>query len=173
MYVDATVVLDVTKHSEPIHEFAHTGPRGADHIGECFLRNGRNHRFGLAGLPKFSHKQQSSRQTFFAVVKELIDKIFLSAYSAKQDELDEEIGELMLFVKKANHLFPIQLQRCAVGDRNRCRTPKSTHAGERLFSDEVSRTQKRYGSLFPSLRHNDLLSAPHLEEEDRIGVIPL
>ena len=55
MYLDAAVITDKTELAKAIHKEADTGPGGADHICECFLRDGRNGSFRLAGLAEFRH----------------------------------------------------------------------------------------------------------------------
>src|SRR5438270_13817203 len=79
MDADATVVLDESQLSEPIHEEAHTRACSSNHFGQRLLRDLWNQRLRLAGLTKLCHQQQDSGQPLFTGVEKLVDKIGLCA----------------------------------------------------------------------------------------------
>ena len=84
---DAAVVLNKAELAKAIHEEADAGPGGADHFRQGFLRDLRNQRFRFSRLAKFRHQQENSRQTLFAGVEKLIDKISLGSHTAGQQKL--------------------------------------------------------------------------------------
>ena len=63
----------------------------------------------LAGLAELRHQEQNPRQPLLAGVEELIDQIGLGAHAARQQKLEEQVGELVLFVDDAEHLVPLDL----------------------------------------------------------------
>jgi hypothetical protein len=73
MYMNATVVLDITKFAKAVYEFAHSGSCSANHLSESLVCNRRNHRFGLLGLPKLGHEEEESCKALLAVIEELFD----------------------------------------------------------------------------------------------------
>ena len=50
MNANLAVVLDESEFPEAIHEKAHAGPGGADHLSQHLLADFRDHGFGLAFL---------------------------------------------------------------------------------------------------------------------------
>ena len=66
---------------------------------------------GCARLAEFGHQQKDSRQALLAGVEELIDQIGLGAHAAREQKLQEQVGERMFLVHDADHLVPLDLQR--------------------------------------------------------------
>src|ERR1700728_1398985 len=81
---DPSVVLDEAKLAKPIHEEAHARAGGSDHLRQCLLSDNWDQSFRFFGFAEFSHEQQDSRQSPFAVIEKLIDKIRLRAHTASQ-----------------------------------------------------------------------------------------
>ena len=89
MHLDAAVVADKTELAKAIHKEAHAGPGGADHIRQSFLSNRRNESFRYPGLAEFRHQEEDPRQSLFAGVEQLIDKVGLGSHAAGQQELEK------------------------------------------------------------------------------------
>ena len=121
MNPDAAVVFDKAMFPKAIHKEAHARPGSADHIGQGFLRDMWNQCFLFPRLAEFGYQQKNPRQTLFAGVEKLIDKIGLGAHTAGQQESHEQIGEGMLLVYRADHLLPLYLERRTSGDSRRSR----------------------------------------------------
>src|ERR1035437_11124900 len=83
---DATVVFNKAELAKAIHEEADAGAGGADHLCQSFLRYGRNENFRFTGFVEFRHQQENPRQTLFAVVEKLIDKVGLGSHTPCQQE---------------------------------------------------------------------------------------
>jgi hypothetical protein len=81
MNPDATVVFNKAELAKAIHEEAHARPGGADHFGQSFLRDLRDQRFRFSRLAKLRQQQEDPRQTLFAGVEKLIDKIGLGSHA--------------------------------------------------------------------------------------------
>ena len=75
MDVQAAIVVDEAQPAELIQKETHPGPGGADHLGERFLTDSRNHRLRLPFLVKVGQQQEHPRQPLFARIEELIDQI--------------------------------------------------------------------------------------------------
>ena len=56
MNLQFSIVLDETKLPKFIHEKAHPGTRGPDHLGQRLLRDIGDHRFGLAFLSEIGQQ---------------------------------------------------------------------------------------------------------------------
>ena len=54
-HVQPAVILNETQFAELIQEKAHPGTGGADHVGQRFLTDFRNHRLRLSLFPKMGH----------------------------------------------------------------------------------------------------------------------
>jgi len=87
MDMDTAVIGDVAELAEVIHELADPRPGCADHVGEGFLGDRRDHALRFSGLAELSHDEQCACETLLAVVEELVDEVFLSPDSPEQDEL--------------------------------------------------------------------------------------
>ena len=98
MNMDSTVVADVAELAEVVHKLADARASGADHIGKLLLGDWRYHAFGFSRLAELSHVEQCAGETLLAVVEQLVDKIFPSPDPPKQDELQEDVGKLMLLM---------------------------------------------------------------------------
>ena len=107
MNPNAAVVLDIPEFAEAIHKEADAGPRGADHLGQGLLSDGRDERFRLAGRSIFGHDEKRARQAPLAGVEKLIDQIGLSPDAAHYHEFEKEVSEAMFFPDGADHLAAI------------------------------------------------------------------
>jgi hypothetical protein len=87
MNTDATVVFNEAELAKAIHEEADAGPGGSNHFRQRFLRDRWDQRFRFSRLAKFRQQQENSRQSLFAGVEKLIDKIGLGSHAADQQEL--------------------------------------------------------------------------------------
>ncbi len=102
---NAAVVFDIAEFAKSVHKEADTGPGGTNHFCQCFLGDGGDERFRLAGLSIFGHDEESSRQTSLAGVKELIDQIGLGPNATYDHELEKEVSEAVQFTDGADHLL--------------------------------------------------------------------
>ena len=102
MDLNTTAIANKPKFTKAIHKEADTGPGSADHIRQCVLSNGRDICFLFAGLAEFRHDQKNSRQALFTGVEKLIDEICLGSHAARQQELEEYVGELGLVMYYAS-----------------------------------------------------------------------
>ena len=166
MHLDAAVVTDEAELAKAVHKEAYAGPRGADHVRQRLLRDGGNEGFLLTRLAKFRHDQQNPSQALFAGVEELIHKIRLGSHAARQQELQEHVGECRLVMHHANHFISCNLERRAgIHCRGRCQA-QPNHRRQRLLADKVAAGEKRDGSFFPKLRNNREFCPATLKIED-------
>jgi len=86
---DSVAVVDKAKLAEAVHEEAHPGAGRPDHLRQSLLRNFGEILFGLASLADRRHQEEDARQTLFAGVEELVDKISLGSHAARQQEFQE------------------------------------------------------------------------------------
>jgi len=77
--LQSAVVMDETQLPEAVHEKAHSRAGSADHLGQGFLTDLRNHGFWHALLAEMSEQQKDAGQSFFAGVKKVIDQILFVA----------------------------------------------------------------------------------------------
>ena len=82
MNPDAAVVFNKAELAKAIHEEADAGPGGSDHFRQSFLRDLWDQRFRFSRLAKLRQQQENSRQTLFAGVEKLIDKIGLGSHAS-------------------------------------------------------------------------------------------
>jgi hypothetical protein len=61
---------------------------------------------------KLGHQEENPRQTLFAGVEKLIDKIGLGSHAPDQQEFQVHLREGMLLVHQADHLSPLYPERC-------------------------------------------------------------
>ena len=85
MDLDAAVVINEPQLAKAVHKEADAGTGGADHLCESFLSDGRKKFRRFSGLTVIGHQKEEPRQTLFAGIEELIDKIFLSSDAASQE----------------------------------------------------------------------------------------
>src|ERR1039458_1226418 len=121
MHLDAAVVIDKAEPAKAVHKEADAGSCGANHLRQGFLRNGRNEGFRFTQLAKIRHQQENSRQTLFAGVEELVDKIGLGAHAAGQQKRQKQVGKGMLFMNHASHLLSSRSEERRVGKEGRSR----------------------------------------------------
>ena len=98
MDVQAAIVVDEAQLSELIQEETHPGPGGADHLGERFLTDLRNHVLRLPVLPKVGQQQEHPRQPRFARIEELIDQVLFDPAVARQQVPDQPVRHRRLGV---------------------------------------------------------------------------
>ena len=100
MDMDPTVVRDVAKLAEIVHELANAGPSRADHLRKLFLSDWRDHALRFSRRTELRHYEQCTSETLLTIVEQLIDEVFSGSDSTQQDELEENIRKLMLFVQE-------------------------------------------------------------------------
>jgi hypothetical protein len=101
-------------------------------------------------LTKFGHQQENSRQTPFAGVEKLIDKIGLGSHAPGQQEFQVHFGEGMLLVHHADHLSPLYPERCTGGNGAGSGHMQPAHARQRLLSNEFPGGRSAMVASFPS-----------------------
>lgn len=69
MHVQAAGVANKPRFPELVHEDTGAGPRGADHLGQRFLRDLRDDRLGLVCLLTVGRQQQDPRQPLLTGLK--------------------------------------------------------------------------------------------------------
>ena len=166
MDLDAAVVFDEAELAKAIHEEADAGPGGADHLCQSFLCDPRNQALQLTWLTKFGHQQENPRQSLFAGVEKLIDKIGLGSHAPGQQEFQEHFGERVLLVHHADHLFPFYAERTTEGSGSGSGQVQPTPARQRLLSNEFPGGEKRYGGLSPVVRNGSKFCAARPKIED-------
>lgn len=115
------VVMDEALLAELVHEVADPRPCCADHLGERFLAELRDHRVRPAFLAEIG--QQQPRQPLFRRVEQLIDEVCFDAGFPRQDVRDEHRRERRFFAQHALDLGLVQPHRLAFRDGGRrCRT---------------------------------------------------
>ena len=154
MYLDTAVITDKTELAKAIHKEADAEPRGADHLRQSFLRDLRNQRFRFSRIAEFGNQQEDPRQTLFAGVEKLINKIGLDPHAADQEKLREEIGDRILLMHHAKHLSPLDFERSG---RRQAQTGRS---GNRFFPDEVARREKVIVASFPFFETTVIFARP-------------
>ena len=178
---DAAVVIDKAELAKTIHEEADAGAGGADHLCQSFLRDGGNQVFRFSRLAKFGKEQENSRQTPFAGVEKLSDQIGLGSYTPRQQGFQVHFGEGTLLVHQADHLSPLYPERCTEINGACSGHVHSTHARQRLISNEFPGGEKRDGGLFAIVRNDsescaarpkieDAISRTSLRKEDFLGL---
>ena len=143
-----------------VHKEADAGSRGADHLRQGFLRNGRNEVFRFTRLAEFRHQQENPRQAFFAGVEELIHKIGLGPHAAGQQELQERSANAGSSCITRIISLPSDLERRAGVYGSGRGQAQSRHRREGLLSNEVAGGEKRDCGLFAVLRNDGSLARP-------------
>jgi len=82
MNLNAAVVCNKAELAKAVHEKADAGPGCADHLRQGFLRDLRNQCFWFTWLAKLRQQQKNPRQTLFAGVEQMIDKVGLGSHAA-------------------------------------------------------------------------------------------
>jgi len=154
MDLDAAVVFDEAELTKAIHEEADAGPGGADHLRQSLLCDPRNEALRFTGLTKFGHQQENPRQTLFAGVEKLIDKIGLGSHTSGQQEFQEPFGEGVLLVHYADHLLPFYAEHYTNGSGSCSVRMQPTYARQRLLSNEIPGGEQRDGGLSPVFRND-------------------
>src|SRR5271154_1586178 len=173
MNPDAAVVFNEAELAKAIHEEAHTRPGGANHFCQSFLRDLWDQRFWFSRLAKLRQQQEDPRQTLFAGVEKLIDKIGLGSHATRQQELQEQVGELMLLVKNTDDLPPLNLESQAGGNRSGSRQAKAGRSGNRLFPNKFACGDKCYRGLFAACRNDGKACATLLKIENGVSGVSL
>ena len=81
MNPDTSLIFDVTKLAEAVHEETDAGPSGADHLCESLLSDGGNQSFWLTRLAAIGHQQERPRQAPLTGVEKLINQIRLGSHA--------------------------------------------------------------------------------------------
>ena len=84
VHVQPTVVVHEAQFAELVHEETDARARGADHLGQHFLTDLRDHRFRLAFFPNVGQQQEQPRQPFLAGIEEVIHQILLDPNRVSQ-----------------------------------------------------------------------------------------
>ena len=84
------VVIDKAQPLELIHEQIDPLPGCTDHLGQAFLIDVGNYRFGSAFLAKMSQHQESPRQKLLTGVEKLVDEVLFVANISFQQVPDKE-----------------------------------------------------------------------------------
>jgi hypothetical protein len=169
MDADAAVVFDKAELAEAIHEEADAGAGGADHLCQSFLRDGRKQVIPFTRLTKLGQEQENSRQTPFAGVEKLSDKIGLGSHAPRQQKPQVHFGEGALLVHHAYHLSSLYPERCTEINGAGSGHVEPTHARQRLISNELAGEDKRDGGLFAIVRNHGELCAASPKIEDRVS----
>jgi hypothetical protein len=169
MDADAAVVFDKAELAEAIHEEADARAGGADHLCQSFLRDGRKQVILFTRLTKFGQEQENSRQTPFAGVEKLSDKIGLGSHAPRQEKPQVHFREGGLFVHHAYHLFPHYPERRTEFNGAGSGHVERTHARQRLLSNEFPGGDKRDGGLFAIVRNDGEFCAAGPKIEDGVS----
>ena len=138
VHLDVAVIANESELAETVHEEADARPRGANHLGQCFLTNLRDGGCGLTRLTELRKKQKDSGETLFAGIEELIHQIFLNTHGPREQEADKDIRECVLLVDDANHLFSSDLEDRARSYRGSRRHSESIRCWNRIFPEEFT-----------------------------------
>ena len=103
--MNSAVIGDVSQFSEVVHKLANARASGADHVSKFFLSDRRYHALGLSWLAELSHDEQCAGEALLAVIEQLVDEVLPGPDPPEQDELQEDVRKLMLFVEQAHHLL--------------------------------------------------------------------
>ena len=115
------VVADEPQFAEFVHEEAHAGACGADHLGQRLLAHLGDDRLGSAFLAEIRQEKKSPRQTLLARIEELIDQILFDPDRARQEMGKEHLGESGLVVERANDRVLLDPHDLALRQRRRAR----------------------------------------------------
>src|SRR3984885_15648386 len=91
VYLEPAVVLDESQLLEFVHEKIDARARGADHLGQGFLRYLGHDPLGLFLLAVAGKQQQSSGQSFLAGIEKLVDQILFNPDVALQHVGNEPV----------------------------------------------------------------------------------
>ena len=164
-------VFDEPKLLELVHEKVHPRPCCTYHLGQHGLRNlGKRERLVRSAIA--GEQQQSTRQSFLAGVKELIDQILLGAEVSSNHVGDEPVRKLMLRVEDAKHFAFLNDERTALSHR-RGRADPQRLAGQAAFAQKITCPEKGNDRLFASSRGYGKLYAALLNVENMGGGITL
>jgi len=157
IHTDVSVVFEVPKLPEAVHEEADARPGGTDHLSQSLLRDRWNLRIRLARLAKIRHQQEDPGQTPFAGVEQLIDQVRLRPYAAKKHEVQEECREEVFIVQNVQHLFARDFERHACNNGRGCGSTNSRGRSEAFFAEKVIGGKQRDGGLFALFGDNSEL----------------
>jgi hydroxyethylthiazole kinase-like uncharacterized protein yjeF len=101
--LDLAVVTDEAELTEFVHEVAHAGSGGADHLRQCFLADLDLDRLQAAFLAEIRQQQQKPCQPLFARIEQLVDQIRLDPAVARQQIRHEKLGESRLVMEGCQH----------------------------------------------------------------------
>ena len=166
------VVIDETQLAELIREETDAGARGADHLGERFLTDLRNHRLRLAFLAEVRQQEQHPREPLLAGIKEVIHQILFDAHRVRQQIGHKQLGEGGLLVQHADHGVFVDAHEPGIFHGRRGRRPSSL-SGQAGFPHKGPLFQNRDDGFFALLRHHGQLDLARLDIEHGLGCIPL
>src|SRR5579864_148755 len=137
--LQAAVVMNETQFPEPVHEEADTRAGCAYHFRQYFLTNLGDNCLRCAFLAKMSKQQEDAGQSFFARIEKLIHQIFFVTDVPRQQIHHEQVGKLVLLMKRFHHGFPIDSQNSTIRHRG-CRAHAERLTYKRTFATKISAT---------------------------------
>ena len=144
----AAVILYEAKLLKFVHEEIHTGTRGADRVGEGFLRNFREMILGLSFFTVARFNNNSARASRFSVELNSWSTRSASDANVPREHVSyKAVGELVLGVKNARHLFLINYENRRRRDRGRGSDAERLRR-ETSFAEEIAGTQNCNNSFF-------------------------
>jgi len=135
------VVLDEPELPELVQKKVHARPRGADHLRERLLRDGRQHALRLITVAVARQQQQGTGKALLTRVEQLIDQVRLQSGVPAQHVGDEAIRERVVRMQQGVHLL---LRYHVHGGRGRGRRCFQPHGVTRQcpFAEEIPRAQR-------------------------------
>jgi hypothetical protein len=173
VYLESTVVVNKAQLAEPIHKKANARAGGTNHFSEHFLANFRNYAFGLSFLAKLSKQQEYSCQPFFAGIKELVNQVSLNPNISGKQIGDKEIGKCVLPLKHPQHLFPVDLEYCAVRYSSSGCEAEGLISRHAILPDKIPWVEQRNRGLFTRSGYDSELHPTLLDVEDCLTPVAL
>src|SRR5689334_23022713 len=102
MNFKVTVVTEKAHAPKLVHEEADARAGGTDHLRKRLLTYFRNDWLRPALLAEIGQQKKRTRQSFFAGIEQLVDKVFLDPNAARQQVRDEQFRKSGLVVQHLN-----------------------------------------------------------------------
>jgi hypothetical protein len=170
--VQAAIVVDEAQLSELIQKETHPGPRGADHLGQRFLTDPRNHQLLLPFFTKMGQQQEHPRQPLFARIKELINQVRFDPNIAGQQIRHKQRRKRRLGVEHLEHRGLLNPRQGAVGERRGCRHAQRL-SGQAALPKEGPGFEDGDHRFLATHGDDRELYLPVLDLEHRVGPIAL
>ena len=172
VHAQRAIVINETQLAELIHEETDAGARSADHLGERFLTELRNHRLRFAFFAEMGQQQQYPREPLLAGVEEMIHQILFDTNRVGEQIGHKHLGERRLLVQHLDHGVFVDAHDPGVFRGGRGRRPKRL-SGEAGFPKKAPLFQNRDDGFFALLRDHGQLDLARLDIEHGIRRIPL